>query len=137
MPDRLWVGYHDGRLPYQAGRLAHACGVRTEITVTAGDVRRAFTQLYFDTITHDVTALRFLVDRAGVDHVLLGTDLPFDMATQEPAGELAAALGDGAEAIAQVGSGNAAGLFGLDGAHDAAAGTARAPSAGTTPATGP
>ena len=43
-----------------------------------------FGQLYFDTITHDMAALRYLAQRVGRDHVLLGTDLPFDMALQEP-----------------------------------------------------
>lgn len=108
---RLVLLHGGGYLPYQAGRLAHACGVRPEIGVTADDVRRAFRQLYFDTITHDVTALAFLAQRVGADHVLLGTDLPFDMALRDPAGPLTEALGEAA--LATVGSANAASLFGL------------------------
>ena len=89
---RLVLVHGGGYLPYQAGRLAHACGVRPEIPVSAGDVWRAFGQLYFDTITHDVAALRYLAQRVGIDHVLLGTDLPFDMALQAPAAVLAEAI---------------------------------------------
>jgi aminocarboxymuconate-semialdehyde decarboxylase len=118
---RLILLHGGGYLPYQAGRLAHACGVRPEIAVTADDVRRAFGQLYFDTITHDVAALRFLAERVGVDHVLLGTDLPFDMAMRDPAGTLAGAFEDAA--FTKVCSSNAARLFGL---RPAAAGPAQA-----------
>ena len=101
-----------GYLPYQAGRLAHAAGVRPEITVSAAEVWRAFSQLYFDTITHDVAALRYLAERVGTDHVVLGTDLPFDMALREPAAVLAQAFDD--ETRIRIGSANAARLFGLD-----------------------
>jgi aminocarboxymuconate-semialdehyde decarboxylase len=110
----LLVLHAGGYLPYQAGRLAHACGVRPEISIGAQEVGRAFSQLYFDTITHDLAALRFLVERVGADHVVLGTDLPFDMALREPAAVLAQAFGE--EVRRQVGWTNARRLFGLDGA---------------------
>jgi aminocarboxymuconate-semialdehyde decarboxylase len=35
--------------------------------------------LFYDTLTHSPAALEFLVDLVGADHVLFGTDLPFDM----------------------------------------------------------
>ncbi|MBO0820559.1 MAG: amidohydrolase family protein [Nocardiopsaceae bacterium] len=82
---RLVVLHGGGYLPYQAGRLAHASGVRPEIPITASEVSRALRQLYFDTITHDDAALAYLAARAGADHVVLGTDLPFDMALRDPA----------------------------------------------------
>lgn len=116
----LVVLHGGGYLPYQAGRLAHASGVRPEITVSAAEVWRAFSQLYFDTITHDVAALRYLAERAGADRVVLGTDLPFDMALREPAAVLARAFDH--EARTRIGSANPARLFGLDeppGAHGA------------------
>jgi aminocarboxymuconate-semialdehyde decarboxylase len=108
----LVVLHGGGYLPYQAGRLAHACGVRPEIPVSAAEVWRAFSQLYFDTITHDLAALQYLAQRVGTDHVLLGTDLPFDMALREPAALLEQAFGEAVRQ--QIGAGNAARLFGLD-----------------------
>ncbi|HLI41902.1 MAG TPA: amidohydrolase family protein [Streptosporangiaceae bacterium] len=108
----LVVLHGGGYLPYQAGRLAHACGVRPEIPIDAAEVWRAFSRLYFDTVTHDPAALRYLVERVGADHVLLGTDLPFDMAQREPE-PLLAALGETARP--QVGWLNASRLFGLGG----------------------
>lgn len=89
---RLILMHGGGFLPYQAGRLLHACGVRQEITLGAEEIRAAFDQLYFDTIVHDEAALRFLVDKVGLEHVLLGTDMPFDMGEDRPMDRLEAAL---------------------------------------------
>ncbi|HWG61833.1 MAG TPA: amidohydrolase family protein [Streptosporangiaceae bacterium] len=114
---RLVVLHGGGYLPYQAGRLAHACGVRPEIPVSGEEVRRAFSQLYFDTITHDDAALKYLAERVGLEHVLLGTDLPFDMAMQTPAATLADCFSG--TALELIGSANAARLFGLDGLRGA------------------
>ena len=114
---RLVLMHGGGFLPYQAGRLAHASGVRPEITIQAGDVRRAFGQLHFDTITHDPAALRFLAERVGADHVVLGTDLPFDMALDDPAAVLADAFDEPLRNT--IGSVNAARLFGLAGMRGA------------------
>jgi len=114
---RLVILHGGGYLPYQAGRLAHASGVRPEIPVTAAEVWRAFSQLFFDTITHDLAALWYLVQRVGADHVLLGTDLPFDMALQQPDALLAEAFDEPIRG--QIGAANAARLFGLDGMRGA------------------
>ena len=34
--------------------------------------------LYYDCLTHNAESLQFLIDRVSIDHVLLGTDFPFD-----------------------------------------------------------
>ena len=39
-----------------------------------------FKWLYFDTIVYDAATLRFVCEQAGVDKVLMGTDLPFTIA---------------------------------------------------------
>lgn len=109
---RLILLHGGGYVPYQAGRLAHACTVRPEITISANDVWDAFGQLYFDTITHDTAALRYLVERVGADRVVLGTDMPFDMSLDRPMEALAEALD--ADTAAAVADANPAKLFGLD-----------------------
>jgi len=43
-------------------------------------------KIYFDTITFDPTMLRHLIDVYGADHVLLGTDYPYDMGEVDPLG---------------------------------------------------
>jgi aminocarboxymuconate-semialdehyde decarboxylase len=110
---RLIVMHGGGYLPYQVGRLAHACGVRPEIQVSADEVWRVFGQLYFDTITHDAAPLRYLAELVGIDHVLVGTDLPFDMAQRAPGAVLAEAFN--ADEQRRIGADNAARLFALNG----------------------
>jgi aminocarboxymuconate-semialdehyde decarboxylase len=114
---RLVILHGGGYLPYQAGRLAHACAVRPEIAVPPSDVWQAFGQLYFDSITHNTSALRYLAEHVGHDHVLLGTDLPFDMAEANPATALAEAFDPPLRDA--VGSANATRLFGLAGMRGA------------------
>jgi len=100
-----------GFLPYQTGRLVHARRVRPELADAPADPWDFFGALFFDTITHDRQALRYLVDRVGLGHVVLGTDLPFDMALASPVGTLAAALTD--HEVQAVAVTNPRRLFGL------------------------
>ncbi len=87
----LLLVHGGGFFPYQAGRLRHAASVRPELAGTR-DPWSYVGRLWFDTITHDAAALRHLLVRVGADRVVLGTDLPFDMAPREPVRELEAAL---------------------------------------------
>jgi aminocarboxymuconate-semialdehyde decarboxylase len=89
---RLVLMHGGGFLPYQAGRLVHARSVRPELAGTPVNAWDFFDRLYFDTITHDKHALRYLVERVGPDQVVLGTDLPFDMALAQPVAILTDAL---------------------------------------------
>jgi aminocarboxymuconate-semialdehyde decarboxylase len=43
-------------------------------------------RFYFDTVTHSPHVMRFLVDFAGPEQVLLGTDYPFEMGERDPVG---------------------------------------------------
>jgi aminocarboxymuconate-semialdehyde decarboxylase len=69
-------------------------------------------RLYFDTITHDPQALRFLVELVGADHVLLGSDSLFDMGDEDPAATVERTTGLGASERAQICGGNAMRLLG-------------------------
>ena len=52
-------------------------------------------QISVYTITHDVAALAFLVSRMGARSVVLGTDLPFSMATRSRLDDLRRAVDAG------------------------------------------
>jgi aminocarboxymuconate-semialdehyde decarboxylase len=84
------LAHGGGYLPYQIGRLAHGYQVRKEAKANTphspADLLRRF---HFDALTHDAGALRFLVEKAGADRVVIGTDAPFDMAEADPLGRLA------------------------------------------------
>jgi aminocarboxymuconate-semialdehyde decarboxylase len=99
---RVILVHGGGAFPYQAGRLRHARTVRRELQATPVDPWSYVGQLIFDTITHDVDALRFLIDKAGVENVVIGTDLPHDMACMNAIETVTEAAGtDAARVIAQ------------------------------------
>jgi aminocarboxymuconate-semialdehyde decarboxylase len=89
---RLLLVHAGGYVPWQAGRLRHAATVRAELADSPPDPHAYFGRIFVDTITHDAAALSFLVERVGSDNVVMGTDLPFDMATPEPVAALEEAL---------------------------------------------
>ena len=62
-------------------------------------------------MVHDAAALRYLVEVMGADHVVLGTDYPFEMGDLDPVTFIKSA-GLTPEQEEQILSGNAARLFG-------------------------
>jgi aminocarboxymuconate-semialdehyde decarboxylase len=109
---RILLVHGGGYFPYQAGRLRHARTVRPELAEAPTDPWDALPQLWFDVLTHDAGALAYLVSRVGVENVVLGTDLPFDMSLPDPMAVLDAALD--ADSIARITDANAVELFSLD-----------------------
>ncbi|RME48571.1 MAG: amidohydrolase [Caldilineae bacterium] len=70
-----------GFMPYQIGRLDHGFRVRPETKAHLDAPPSTYLRrFHFDTITHAAIPLKFLVELVGADRVLLGTDIPFDMA---------------------------------------------------------
>ena len=102
-----------GFLPYQLGRLDHGWKVRDESKLRI-DRRPSeyIDRFYFDTITHNDSALRWLIDRVGDDKIVIGTDLPFDMADDDPLGRLARVSTDDNE-VERITEANPRKLFGL------------------------
>ena len=69
-----------------AGRLSHAHGVRHELAHSpARHAREVARRFFYDSLVHDDLTLRQLVDSAGADRVLLGTDFPADMGQTDAA----------------------------------------------------
>lgn len=81
---RVVLVHAGGVFPYQAGRLRHARTVRPELASAPEDPWAYRGRILADTISHDPDALAFLVARMGAENVVMGTDLPFDMATPHP-----------------------------------------------------
>lgn len=98
-PDLRFGFCHGGGFtPYQIGRLEHGWNVRREPRshITEKGPRHYFARFYFDSLTHDTLSLEFLGRRMGWDHVVLGSDHPFDMAASDPVGAVeAVGLDDG------------------------------------------
>ena len=103
-----------GTLPFLLGRLDHTYAVRAEVKEALRRPPSAYLKrFYADTITHGDRPLAFLIEAAGPDRVLLGTDLPYDMADTDPAGRLRR-LELAPAATAAIESANAARLLGLE-----------------------
>ena len=107
-PDlRVLLAHGGGAVLALRGRLRHAHehlgAARTALRESVDDSLR---RLYFDTVVFDPAVLRALVDFAGADHVLAGSDHPFDMGDPDPAATVRAADLDPAAEAAILG-GNA------------------------------
>lgn len=86
-PDlRLCAVHGGGFAPFQAGRLDRAHAAKPELAAT--EISRPpsyyLQHLYVDTVVHNPGVLRFLIDTLGADHILVGTDYPFEMGDDDP-----------------------------------------------------
>jgi aminocarboxymuconate-semialdehyde decarboxylase len=88
---KLIAAHGGGYLPTHIGRSDHAWGARPDARDCAREPSSYLKQLYFDSLVHDPHVLRELVRAAGADRVLLGSDFPFDMGSEDPLGALRAA----------------------------------------------
>lgn len=109
-PDlRIGFTHGGGFSPYQIGRWEHGWSVRPEprVNIDRNGPRHFFGMMFFDSLTHDPLSLEMLGRRMGWDHVMLGSDYPFDMASTDPVGgveavelsdsDLSLVLGENAE----------------------------------------
>jgi aminocarboxymuconate-semialdehyde decarboxylase len=110
---RLVLVHGGGFLPYQIGRLDHGWKVRPEAKVKlARPPSEYLDRFFFDTITHHDGALAWLVQLVGDDHVMLGSDLPYDMGDVDPVGRLERVIAAG-KTKDRIAGDNAAKLFRL------------------------
>ena len=83
---KVLLAHGGGGLHALRGRLRRAFAVRPEARARSAEgPDAALHRFYYDTITHDQALLADLVEYAGADHVLLGSDRPFDMGAEHPA----------------------------------------------------
>jgi aminocarboxymuconate-semialdehyde decarboxylase len=110
---RMLVVHGGGYLSFYPGRTDHAFRHRPEMR---GHIDRLpseyLANLYFDTTVFESGMIEHLVRRFGADHVLVGTDYPFDMGEPDPLALVAGAGLSDRERDLVVG-GNARVLFGL------------------------
>ena len=101
-----------GYLPAYAGRIDHAWGARSDAHGGLPHPPTTYRKrVYFDTVLFTPHQLQELVRLYGADHLLMGTDYPYDMADVDPIGLLCAAFDD-AETVAAICGGNAPALIG-------------------------
>ena len=84
-PNLSWVLPHaGGTFPWLIGRISHGWGVRDECRHLQRSPREYLRRFYYDTITHDQSALKYLIELVGADRIVLGSDYCFDMSYQRP-----------------------------------------------------
>ncbi|MFE0823284.1 amidohydrolase family protein [Streptomyces sp. NPDC058794] len=110
---KIVAAHGGGYLPTHIGRSDHAWSARSDSGAGCARPPSSYLKrLYFDSLVHDPYVLRELVRAAGADRVLLGSDFPFDMGTEDPVGALRAARLSEADTAAVRGA-NAAALLNL------------------------
>jgi aminocarboxymuconate-semialdehyde decarboxylase len=95
------------------GRIDHAWGARSDAHSVPKPPTSYLKKVYFDTVVFTTEQLEALVKAFGVDHVVLGTDYPFDMAEEDPIGHVNSSDMLDAAARAAIAGGNAKKLLGL------------------------
>lgn len=114
-PNLKIIAVHGGGfLGAYSGRIDHAWGARGD---AKGELPKPpssyLKKIYFDTVVFTPEQLAALVATFGSDHVLMGTDYPYDMAEYDPLEHLAATESLGAAARGAIAGGNAKKLLGV------------------------
>ncbi len=103
-----------GYLGAYPGRIDHAWGARSDSHGALPLPPTAYLKrVHVDTVVFTPDQLAQLVRVFGADHVLMGTDYPYDMAEFDPLGHIACVEGFDASTIAALAGGNAKRLLGL------------------------
>jgi len=112
---KIVLPHAGGYLAHYWARMDHAWRARPDCrTVLKKKPSESLEKFYFDTITFDRTMLRQMVQRYGADHVLLGTDYPYDMGMEHPVDFIDGVTGLSKKEKQQIQGANAARLLKID-----------------------
>lgn len=113
---KICVAHGGGYLAAYGARMDHAWGAREDCCREIKHPPTSYLKkLYFDTVVFAPDQLAYLVQQYGSDHIVLGTDYPFDMAEDDPIGLLARTPGLSDADRDAIAGGNAARLLKLKG----------------------
>jgi aminocarboxymuconate-semialdehyde decarboxylase len=111
---KFLLAHAGGFLPYTWGRLERGYRIQDSSAAKISQPPSEYVKLlYFDTITHSRMALQYLIENFGAEHVLLGSDYPYDMGDPEPVASLRAAR-IGAREFEQIAGANVGKLLGIE-----------------------
>jgi aminocarboxymuconate-semialdehyde decarboxylase len=114
-PNLKLIAVHGGGfLGAYSGRIDHAWGARGDARADLPKPPSSYLKkIYFDTVVFTPNQLAALVETFGVDHVMMGTDYPYDMGEYDPIEHLVATKSLDQTAVAAIAGGNAKRLFGV------------------------
>ena len=112
---KICVAHGGGYIPAYYGRFDHPFRLRDDCRTKISKPPSKFVnQLFFDTVVFTETQLRHMIEVWGADHVVMGTDYPYDMAETDPVGHVNSVKNLSDEDKALVMGGNATKLLNLD-----------------------
>ena len=110
---KIYAVHGGGYVAAYWGRMDHAWGARSDAHTDLPNPPSSYLRkVYFDSCVYTPSQLQGLVSTFGADHILMGTDYPYDMADANPVGLVMSAGFDEVTTAAIVG-GNAQKLLGL------------------------
>jgi aminocarboxymuconate-semialdehyde decarboxylase len=88
---RVLAVHGGGFLGAYSGRIDHAWGARSDAHGNLPNPPTTYLRrnVYFDTVVFTALQLEALVKTFGADHVIMGTDYPYDMLEHDPIGHIA------------------------------------------------
>jgi aminocarboxymuconate-semialdehyde decarboxylase len=111
---KIVLPHAGGYLAHYWARMDHAWKARPDChTVIKKKPSSYLEKFYFDTITFDRTMLANMVKRYGADHVVLGTDYPYDMGMEHPVDFIGGTPGISSADKGKIMGANAARLLGI------------------------
>ncbi len=111
---KIYVMHGGGYLGAYSGRIDHAWGARGDCEADLPKPPTHYLKkVYFDTVVFTPLQLETLVKTFGADHVIMGTDYPYDMLEHDPIGHIASVESFDATTRAALAGGNAKKLLGL------------------------
>ena len=109
---KIVLPHAGGYLAHYWARMDHGYRARPDCrTVLKRPPSRYLAKMYFDTITFDAEMLRHMVRKYGPEHVLLGSDYPYDMGEEDPLALIASVRGLKRAERTMIEGGNAARLL--------------------------
>lgn len=111
---RILAVHGGGYLGAYHGRIDHVWGARSDANAGLPKPPSSYLrQVYFDTVVFTEHQLRYLTEVYGADHILMGTDYPYDMGEYDPVGHVMSTSGIDPATAEAICGGNAARLLGL------------------------
>jgi aminocarboxymuconate-semialdehyde decarboxylase len=112
---KICIAHGGGYIPAYSGRFDHPFHLRDDCREIINKPPSAYIKkLYFDSVVFSEHQLRHLIEIWGPDHIVMGTDYPYDMAEPDPVGHVNSVRGLSEDDKALVMGKNAAYLLGID-----------------------